>query len=48
MIAVTASSASDNRQQILAAGFDGFQPKPIEVTIFLAAVRDMLERRRAG
>jgi CheY-like chemotaxis protein len=44
VIAVTASSATHNRQQILAAGFDGFQPKPIEVRILLEAIRQMLDR----
>jgi two-component system cell cycle response regulator DivK len=46
VIAVTASSATHNRQQILAAGFDGFQPKPIELGIFLEAIRQMLDRPR--
>jgi two-component system cell cycle response regulator DivK len=44
VMAVTASAMTHNRQQILAAGFDGYQPKPIEVKAFLEAVRQMLDR----
>ena len=45
VIAVTASAMTHDRQKILAAGFDGYQPKPINVKEFLEAVRLMLERR---
>ena len=44
VIAVTASAMAHNRQQILAAGFDGYQPKPISLHGLLAAVREMLDR----
>jgi CheY-like chemotaxis protein len=44
VIAVTASAMTQNRQQIMAAGFDGYQPKPINVAKFLDAVRQTLER----
>jgi len=44
VIAVTASAMTQNRQQIIAAGFDGYQPKPINVAKFLDAVRETLER----
>jgi CheY-like chemotaxis protein len=44
VIAVTASAMTQNRQQILAAGFDGYQPKPINVAAFLEAVRKTLDR----
>jgi CheY-like chemotaxis protein len=44
VIAVTASAMTQNRQQIMAAGFDGYQPKPINVAAFLEAVRQTLER----
>jgi two-component system, cell cycle response regulator DivK len=44
VIAVTASAMTQNRQQIMAAGFDGYQPKPINVAKFLEAVRQTLER----
>jgi CheY-like chemotaxis protein len=45
VMAVTASAMTHNRQQVLAAGFDGYQSKPINVREFLAAVRQMLESR---
>ncbi len=44
VIAVTASAMTQNRQQIMAAGFDGYQPKPINVAKFLEAVQQTLER----
>jgi CheY-like chemotaxis protein len=44
VIAVTASAMTQNRQQIIAAGFDGYQPKPINVAAFLEAVRETIER----
>ena len=45
VIAVTASAMSQDRQKIMAAGFDGYQPKPISVKGFLQAVREMLPSR---
>ena len=44
VVAVTASAMTQDRQKILAAGFDGYQAKPIDVTQFVAAVREMLDR----
>ncbi len=44
VIAVTASAMTHDRQKIMAAGFDGYQTKPIRVNEFLDAVRRMLER----
>jgi len=44
IIAVTASAMTQDRQKIMAAGFDGYQSKPINVKEFLAAVRGMLDR----
>ena len=44
VIAVTASAMTHDRQKIMAAGFDGYQSKPINVKEFLAAVREMLDR----
>ena len=44
VIAVTASAMTHSRTQILAAGFDGYQPKPIEVKSFLEVVRRTLQR----
>jgi len=44
VIAVTASAMTQDRQKIMAAKFDGYQPKPIEVTQFVAAVRNTVGR----
>ena len=44
VMAVTASAMTHSRQTILAAGFDGYQTKPISVRDFLAAVRALLDR----
>ena len=43
VIAVTASAMTHDRQKIMAAGFDGYQSKPIRVREFLDAVRQALE-----
>jgi two-component system, cell cycle response regulator DivK len=48
IIAVTASAMTSDRQKIMSAGFDGYQSKPISVKEFVAAVREMLDRRPAG
>lgn len=45
VMAVTASAMTQDRQQIVAAGFDGYQAKPIGVREFVAAVREILDRR---
>ena len=42
VMAMTASVMSEDRQKIMAAGFDGYQAKPISVKGFLQAVREML------
>jgi len=44
VIAVTASAMTHDRQTIMAAGFDGYQSKPINVKAFLEAVRQLLDR----
>ena len=46
VIAVTASAMTQDRKQILAAGFDAYQPKPIAVKAFLDAIRQTLDRDR--
>ena len=46
VLAMTASVMSEDRQKIMAAGFDGYQSKPINVTDFVAAVAQLLERRQ--
>jgi two-component system cell cycle response regulator DivK len=48
VIAVTASVMTQDRQKIMAAGFDGYQAKPIEVTQFVAAVRTAVGRPAQG
>jgi len=45
VVAVTASAMTHDRQKIMAAGFDGYQSKPIRVKDFLEAVRAMLDRK---
>jgi two-component system, cell cycle response regulator DivK len=44
VVAVTASAMMHDRQKILAAGFDGYQAKPISVRPFLELVREVLDR----
>ena len=43
VIAVTASAMQQNKQEILDAGFDSYQPKPINIAAFLKAVRVALD-----
>ena len=45
VIAVTASVMVDDRQKIMAAGFDGYQGKPISVKEMLETVHRILDRR---
>ena len=46
VIAMTASVMNEDRQRIVEAGFDGYQSKPIDVTDFVTAVAQLLDRRR--
>jgi len=46
VIAMTASVMIEHRQKIMDAGFDAFQSKPISVKEFVAAVEQLLARRR--
>jgi len=46
VMAMTASVMSEDRQKIMAAGFDAYQGKPLAVQDFVAAVAQLLERRR--
>jgi two-component system cell cycle response regulator DivK len=46
IMAMTASVMSEDRQKIMGAGFDAYQGKPIKVHDFVAAVAQLLERRR--
>ena len=45
VIAVTASAMTQDRSQIMASGFDGYQAKPISVRGFLQAVRETLSSK---
>ena len=45
VIAITASVMTQDRTRIMAAGFDGFQGKPISVKQLLATVREFLDKR---
>jgi two-component system, cell cycle response regulator DivK len=42
VMAVTASAMTQDRQKILAAGFDAYESKPIDVKGFVAHVAEML------
>jgi CheY-like chemotaxis protein len=44
VVAVTASAMDRDRQKIMAAGFDGYQSKPLNVKEFMAAVEAILAR----
>jgi CheY-like chemotaxis protein len=44
VIAVTASALDRDRQKIMAAGFDGYQAKPLDVKGFMAAVDAVFAR----
>jgi len=46
VLAMTASVMTEHRQKIMDAGFDAFQSKPIDVKEFIAAVEQLLARRR--
>jgi two-component system cell cycle response regulator DivK len=47
VIAVTASAMTEDRQKIMASGFDGYQRKPLAIREFLEAVQQTLDRRPA-
>jgi two-component system cell cycle response regulator DivK len=44
VLAVTASAMSQDQAAIMAAGFDGYQKKPLEIKEFLEAVRQVFEK----
>jgi CheY-like chemotaxis protein len=48
VVAVTASAMSQDREKIMAAGFDGYQRKPLEMKEFLAVVREILSMKPKG
>ena len=45
VIAVTASVMAQDRQKIMAAGFDAYQGKPISVKELLVTIRQVLDTR---
>jgi two-component system, cell cycle response regulator DivK len=45
VMAVTASAMTHDRQKIMAAGFDAYQSKPLNVREFVEAVRTILAAR---
>jgi two-component system cell cycle response regulator DivK len=45
VIAVTASAMTQDRRQIMGAGFDGYQSKPISVKGLLQTIREILPSR---
>ncbi len=47
VMAVTASAMTQDRQTIMAAGFDAYQTKPINVRQFVEAVRGVLDSHPA-
>lgn len=44
VIAVTASVMAQERQKVMAAGFDGFQDKPISIRELLQTIRKILDK----
>ena len=48
VMAVTASAMTHDRKKIMAAGFDAYQTKPLNVKLFVDAVRELLDRRAGG
>jgi two-component system, cell cycle response regulator DivK len=44
VIAITASVMAQDRTRVMAAGFDGFQGKPISIKELLGTVREILDR----
>ena len=44
VMAVTASAMTQDRQKIMAAGFDAYQTKPLNVREFVEAVRGILAK----
>ncbi len=48
VIAITASVMPDDKERILAAGFDGYQTKPISINEFLNNVDAALNKGKGG
>jgi two-component system, cell cycle response regulator DivK len=48
VIAVTASATKQEREEIVAAGFNGLEVKPLKLNEFLRKVREVLDDRSAA
>jgi two-component system cell cycle response regulator DivK len=48
VVAFTASVMPQDRNEIMAAGFDAFVSKPIDLELFLRTIADALERHHLG
>ena len=48
VMAVTASVMTQDQEKIMAAGFDAFQKKPVDIDEFLECLRRTLEDPRGG
>jgi two-component system, cell cycle response regulator DivK len=46
VVALTAFAMREDREQLLAAGFDGYMSKPIEIRSFLEQVQQFCSRRK--
>jgi len=44
VLALTAQAMSGDRERFLAAGFDGYVPKPVDITELVGMVREHCER----
>ena len=44
VMAMTASTMTAGQRELLAAGFDGYQSKPLQVKEFVAAVEQLVEK----
>ena len=45
VLALTAQAMDGDRERFLAAGFDGYLSKPVDISVFLATVRRYCEER---
>ena len=48
VVAITASVMTTERKEILEAGFEGYQAKPINIKEFIPAIKNVLNSRLTG